>query len=164
MSSRDQTDEKLERLVSQVLRDQPLRRAPASLEARVLSELAARARLPWWRRGVASWPAAVRAPVIAGCAVCVPLVWVLSVWLAAHLVTVATHPGVAVPLANVLDAGRTVASLGAIAARILQSIPREWLLGGIIATATIYAALFALLVAGYSLLRASPGFSKAHLT
>ena len=56
MSSRDQTEEKLERLVSQVLRDQPLRQAPASLEARVLGELATRARQPWWRRGVASWP------------------------------------------------------------------------------------------------------------
>ena len=60
MSSRDQTDEKLERLVGQVLRDQPLRRAPASLEARVLGELAARARLPWWRRGITTWPVAVR--------------------------------------------------------------------------------------------------------
>lgn len=164
MSSRDQTDEKLERLVSRALRDQPLRQAPASLEARVLNEIAARARLPWWHRAVASWPAAVRVPVIAGCAICVPAVWVLSMWLAAHLVAVATHPGVAVPLANVLDAGRAVASLGAVTAHIIQSIPRAWILGGILATATLYATLFALLAAGYSLLRHSPGFSKAHLT
>lgn len=164
MSSRDQTDEKLQRLVSQVLRDQPLRRAPAALEARVLSEIAARARLPWWRRGVATWPAAVRIPVIVACAVCVPLVWVLSLWLAGRAVAVTTHPSVAEPIASLLDIGRTVASLGAATAHIIQSIPREWLLGGIIATATVYAILFALLAVGYSLLYPRPEYSKAHLT
>jgi hypothetical protein len=163
MSSRDQTDEKLEWLVAQVLRDQPLRRAPASLEARVLGELATRSRLPWWRRGIASWPAAVRIPIVAGCAVCVPLAWILSVWLARHLVAVTTHPGVAEPISNVLDAGRAIAALGAIIAHILQSIPREWLLGGVLATAAVYAALFALLAVGYSLLWPRPAYSKAHL-
>jgi hypothetical protein len=164
MSSRDQIDEKLERLVGQALRQQPLRRAPASLEARVLREIAVRARLPWWRRGIASWPTAVRVPVIAGCAVCVPLVWIGSVWLAARLVAVVTHPGVAGPLAAVRDTGRAIVSFGALAARIVQDIPREWLLGGLIATAMLYAALFALVALGYSLLYPRHDYSKAHLT
>lgn len=164
MSSGDRPEEKLERLVSQVLRDQPLRRAPASLEARVLRELSARARLPWWRRGIASWPVTVRIPVIAGCAVCVPLVWILSLWLAGRLVAVATHPGVTGPIATLWDTGRTVASLGATLTHILQSIPREWLVGGIIATATLYAVLFALVAAGYALLWRGSEFSKAHRT
>ncbi len=164
MSSRDPADEKLERLVSQVLRDQPLRRAPASLEARVLGELAARSRLPWWRRGIASWPAAVRVPVIAACAVCVPLVWILSVWLAARVVSVTTHPGIAGPLATLFDAGRDLASLGALTAHIVQSIPREWLVGGIIATAALYAVLFALVAIGYSLLCPRHEHSKARTT
>jgi hypothetical protein len=163
MSSRDQTEEKLERLVSQVLRDQPLRQAPASLEARVLGELAARARQPWWRRGIASWPASVRVPVIAGCAVCVPLVWVLSMWLLTHLVT-ETRSRVAGPLATLQGTRHTLASLGALATHILQSIPREWLVGGIIATATLYATLFALVAIGYSLLYPRLEYSKVHLT
>jgi len=163
MSSRDQTDEKLERLVSQVLRDQPLRRAPASLEARVLGELAARARLPWWRRGIASWPALVRVPVISGCAVCVPLVWVLSLWLATRLVAV-TRSRIAGPLATLQGTGHTLASLGALTTHIIQSIPRDWLVGGMIATATLYAVLFALVAVGYSLLYPRPEYSKAHLT
>jgi hypothetical protein len=163
MSSRDQTEEKLERLVSQVLRDQPLRQAPASLEARVLGELAARARQPWWRRGVASWPAGVRVPVIAGCAVCVPLVWVLSMWLVTHLVA-ETRSRVAGPLATLQGTRHTLASLGALATHIIQSIPREWLVGGMIATATLYATLFALVALGYSLLYPRPEYSKVHLT
>jgi hypothetical protein len=163
MSSRDQTDEKLERLVSQVLRDQPLRHAPASLEARVMSQLAVRSRLPWWRRGVAAWPAMVRVPVITGCAVCVPLVWVLSLWLMTRLAA-ATRSRIAGPLATLQDTGHTLASLGALTAHIFQSIPRDWLLGGMIATATLYAVLFALVAVGYSLLYPRHEYSKAHLT
>ena len=163
MSSRDQTDEKLERLVSQVLRDQPLRHAPASLEARVMSQLAARSRLPWWRRGVATWPAVVRVPVITGCAVCVPLVWVLSLWLMTR-VAAATRSRIAGPLATLQGTGHTLASLGALTAHIFQSIPRDWLLGGMIATATLYAVLFALVAVGYSLLYPRHEYSKVHLT
>lgn len=163
MSSRDQTDEKLERLVSQVLRDQPLRRAPASLETRVLGELAARARLPWWRRGIATWPASVRIPVIAVCAVSVPAAWVLSLWLAAHVAS-AARSRIAGPLATIKGAGHTFASLGTIATDIVQSIPREWLVGGFIATFTLYAAVFALAAFGYSLLCPRPAYPKAHLT
>ena len=164
MSSRDQIDEKLERLVGQALREQPLRRAPASLEGRVLREIAARARRPWWRRGIASWPAAVRYPVIAGCAVSVPLVWIGSVWLASRLIAVLTHPGIAGPLATLRETGRTIASLGTFTAHIVDNIPREWLVGGLIATATLYAALFALIALGYSLLYPRTEYSKAHLT
>lgn len=163
MSSRDQTDEKLERLVGQVLRDQPLRRAPASLEARVLGELAARARLPWWRRGIASWPDAVRVPLIAGCAVCVPLVWILSLWLARRLVTV-TRERMAGPLAGLQATGHALAWLGTTVSQVIQSIPREWLVGGLIATATLYAVLFALVAFGYSMLYPRPEYSKAQLT
>jgi hypothetical protein len=161
MSSRDQIDEKLERLVGQVLREQPLRRAPASLEARVLGEIAARARLPWWRRGIASWPITVRVPVIAGCAICVPLVWIGSVWLVTRLVSVVTHPSVAGPLATIRNTGRAIVSLETLAAHIVQNIPREWVLGGLIATAILYATLFALVALGYSLLYPRPEYSKA---
>ena len=159
MSSRNQIDEKLERLVGQVLREQPLQRAPTSLEARVLGELATRARLPWWRRGIATWPASVRIPVIAGCAVCVPLVWVLSLWLAERMVSVAAGP-----LTTLRDATHAATSFGTITGHIIQSIPREWLVGGLIATATLYASLFALIAVGYSLLYPRSQYAKAHLT
>ena len=163
MSSRDQTEEKLERLVNQVLRDQPLRRAPASLEARVFAELAARSRLPWWRRGVASWPATVRVPVIAGCAVCVPLVWILTLWLAARLATV-TRQRLAGPLESLQAARHAVIWFGTTTAHIIQSIPRECLVGGLIATATLYAALFALVAFGYSMLYPRHEFAQGSLT
>ncbi len=105
----------------------------------------------------------VRVPVITACAICVPLVWILSVWLAARLLP-AAHARVAGPLTTARDAGRALASLGTAGTHIIQSIPRDWLLGGMIATATLYAVLFALVAVGYSLLYPRPDYSKAHLT
>lgn len=43
-----------------MLREQPLRRAPMSLETRVLGEIARRQALPWWHKSYAYWPQPVR--------------------------------------------------------------------------------------------------------
>lgn len=49
-----------EPFVTRVLRDQPPRRAPATLETRVLAQLERRATLPWWQQSYAFWPAPIR--------------------------------------------------------------------------------------------------------
>ncbi len=54
------TPEELEQRIHAVLREQPLRRAPMSLEARVLGEIARRQALPWWHKSYAYWPQPVR--------------------------------------------------------------------------------------------------------
>ena len=54
-------DNDLERDIHRLLRSQPERAAPASLEARVFAEVARRAALPWWRQPFACWPLAARA-------------------------------------------------------------------------------------------------------
>lgn len=54
------TPEQLEQQIHAVLRDQPPRRAPLSLEARVLGEIARRQALPWWRKSIAYWPQSMR--------------------------------------------------------------------------------------------------------
>jgi hypothetical protein len=50
-----------EQFIHEALKGLPVRRAPASLETRVLGELSRRAAHPWWRKSFAHWPAAVRA-------------------------------------------------------------------------------------------------------
>jgi hypothetical protein len=54
------TPEQLEAQIHGLLRDQPPRRAPVSLESRVLAEIARRQALPWWRKSYADWPAPVQ--------------------------------------------------------------------------------------------------------
>ncbi len=63
-ASRELQHAQLERLVGDVLRDQPLRRAPASLEARVLSQIHQRQVLPWWRMSFTQWPMAARVALV----------------------------------------------------------------------------------------------------
>src|SRR5687768_72038 len=52
--------EKLENLIGQVLHEQPLRRAPRTLEARVFAALERRAAVPWWHKSFMHWPVAAR--------------------------------------------------------------------------------------------------------
>lgn len=54
------TPEELEQKIHAVLREQPPRRAPMSLEARVLGEIARRQALPWWHQSYAYWPNAIK--------------------------------------------------------------------------------------------------------
>ena len=53
-------EQQLERLIDKALRDQPLRRAPAGFEDKVMAAIAHRAAAPWWRGSFAGWPVAAR--------------------------------------------------------------------------------------------------------
>jgi hypothetical protein len=152
MTPRNDAGERLERLVARVLREQPLLRAPASLEARVLAQIGRQARQPWWRRGFDRWPLAGRLLIIAVCCTCAAAVWMFSMALWAHLTAAAAHPELGGAAASVLGSGRAILSIGSLITHLLQAVPREWLVGGLIATGTLYAVLFALVAIGYSLL------------
>lgn len=151
--------ESLERLTHEALRRLPPHRAPASLEARVLREIERRATLPRWRSGIERWPVPARAALIAACAVCVPLVWVLVRKLWVHLAAALATPGIAPWVADIHNTGRTLLSLAELAVRLLRLIPHEWLLGGLIVTGAVYAGLAAM---GYLLLYPNLPRSKAH--
>ncbi|MGH8143375.1 MAG: hypothetical protein ACREU2_12770 [Steroidobacteraceae bacterium] len=160
MTPRNDGDDSLERLVTRVLRAQPLLRAPASLETRILAQLDRQASRPWWWRGFDGWPLAGRLLMVAVCCTCVAAVWIFSIPLWARLTAAAAHPDFGGAAASVLETGRVICALGSLAAHLLRTIPREWLLGGLIATGTLYAILFALVAIGYSLLCSKPEHSK----
>jgi hypothetical protein len=141
--------EKLERLIHQTLRELPSRRAPRSLELRVLAELARRAALPWWRKSFAHWPMAARAAFV-----------VLGAGIAAAFVFVAVsaqagfEPGVLAAMFirefAWVDAGLSLArSLGDFTGIVFRSIPPLWLYGGLAFVGAMYAALFGLGAAAY---------------
>lgn len=126
----------------------PDRRAPSSLEARVLAELARRAALPWWRKSFAHWPAAVRALFFGGSAVAAAV-------LVSGLLLVVRHPG-AVGLAGVpepfawLRAARDfVASADSSVRLVFAAVPRAWIYGAAGLLAACYAALGAIGATAY---------------
>ncbi len=147
--------EELEKFIHQTLRSLPDRRAPRSLEGRVLAAIAARAELPWWKQSYARWPLAMRCAflLVSGAiakALIMATVWVMSGAEGAQL----THT-VAAEFAWVSRLSGIVASLGDFCALLLRSIPTVWLYGGLAGFALVYATLFGLGATAYRTLYAN---------
>lgn len=144
-------EQSLERLVHQTLRALPPRRAPRSLEQRVLAAIAERAALPWWRKGFAYWPIA---PRIAFLAVATAVVFGLF-----RLLTGVEVGAALASLVPQLAWTDTIASLVRATQDFFQGfvggIPPLWLYGGLVAIASLYAALFGLGATAYRLLYAN---------
>lgn len=147
--------DELEKLMHQTLRSLPDRRAPRTLEARVLAAIAARAELPWWKQSYARWPLAVRCAflLVSGAiakAVIMATVGVMSGAEGAQL----AHT-VAAEFAWIGRLSAAVATLGDFGALLLRSIPPIWLYGSLAGFALVYATLFGLGATAYRTLYAN---------
>lgn len=133
----------LEAFVHRALRELPVERAPAALEARVLAALQARQQQPWWQAGWRAWPVVPRTVVLtAASAATLALAWgffaglhvaetfSLSAWAETHAPT----------LAALGSAGATLADALGLCVRKFQ----PYLLGLAVLVAGAYAALIAL--------------------
>lgn len=153
MNPSPEQTEKLERLIHRTLRELPPRRAPGSLEGRVLAELERRAALPWWRQNFAHWPLAVRAGFVVVSAGLAKVVLMAAVWAMAGF-DAAQFPNAFAPqlawLQAALDLAGTAANAGG---AIFRSLPPLWLYGGAAFFATLYAVLFGVGAAAYRTLR-----------
>jgi hypothetical protein len=140
----------LELEVSRALRQVPLRRAPPSLEARVLAEIDRKAALPWWRRSFARWPGPAR---VGFAMTCVALIAALLA------LTRPWAPGAALAGAGARAAGswlpwaRPALTLIDVArqleAALVRVVPLDWLYGAMAAGALLYTALFGLGAVAY---------------
>ena len=148
-------DQKLERLVQQTLRDLPPRRAPRTLEARVLAELQRRAVLPWWRKSFVHWPLAARAVFLLITVALVKVGFMGAVWVMAGFDVAQYREAFATNFAW-MDASfavlQTFADLGS---AVIRRIPMLWLYGGAAFVAALYVAFFGLGAAVYRTLYAS---------
>jgi len=138
-SSQDRA-QRLERLMQHALSELPLRRAPARLERRVAEAIEARAGhasrpVSSWpdgfgRKGIATWPLAVRVALLACC------------------------------LASAVVVSLGMTAFGSFIVQLIRLIPTEWLVGGLLAATALYSMLFGLLAIGYSTLYATPERSR----
>ncbi len=146
-------DERLDELLGRAVRDLPLRRAPAELEARVLGELGRRA-APWWSRSLAHWPLPARCGLLALCCALVAL----TLW---------EHRWVAAGVQQLIDAGTAsfawlnpllsaIAFTAATTSVVERAIPMNWLYLALTLGATLYATLFGLGAAAYRTLYIQP--------
>jgi hypothetical protein len=150
-------DRELEVRLGRALRTLPERRAPATLESRVLDALARRAPLPWWRRSFAQWPAVARVAFGVTSAVLVVLTVLAAAAANANLGSLGASQALSAPVLHDASVFFVITrTLGVSLASILSS---SWVLGCLIASAALYAALFGLVIAGYRTLylNADPG-------
>jgi membrane-bound ClpP family serine protease len=141
-------DEQLERLAHQALRDQPLQRAPATLESKVMAEIARRAAAPWWQSSFAHWPMAARLVFL------VMSVGFVKLGLeAASLVIGPLDPSArsAALFAEISWIHALFSSVGA----VFRGLPVLWVYGGIAVLAGLYLMLFGVSAAAYRTLYAS---------
>jgi hypothetical protein len=149
----------LETLVGRALHEAPLRRAPPSLESRVLRELGRRAALPWWRHGFARWPRVARAGFTVTCGSIVAAVlaaswpWASGGALAGAGAWMAGAP-FRLPWAR--SALTLVEAARELNAALDRVVPLDCLYGAMAAGAILYAALFGLGAAAYRTLYLNP--------
>lgn len=140
-------DSEMEVRVGQALRRLPERRAPKTLESRVLDALAQRVPLPWWRRSFADWPATARVAFGVTSAVLVVLTVLAAAAANANLGSLGASHALATPVLH--DASVFFVITKTLRVSLDSLLSSSWVLGGLIAGAALYAALFGLAIAGY---------------
>jgi len=149
MNDPNKSRDALEQFVDAALRGLPPRRAPDTLEARVLAELERRAALGW-QSSFARWPLFVRLAFLCACAVTGTLVVRASSWFFAT--SSSTLTGVSSELAPAVISAKATANVFAF---IAHSIPSAWLYGAASLLMLLYVALFGIGAAAYRTLYAS---------
>lgn len=142
-------EQELEHLIHSTLRSLPHRRAPGTLEARVLAGVERRATIAWYHKSWSYWPAGVRAAFLAlGTAVASAAVigfYLFSQGAAADAVVqeVATGFGW---INRMVGAGTWTVNL---AQHLVADIPPLWFYGGLAFIAAMYATFVGLGATAY---------------
>jgi hypothetical protein len=140
---------KLEDFVQRAVDGIPDRRAPHTLEARVLAEIDRRAALPWWRQSYAHWPMAARWAFLTASAGAAAILIAGVMMFFQNPGTVQAAGEVAQRFAWLGDAKDTLETLMYDARGVLLSIPTLWVYGTLAAVASCYATLIGVGAAAY---------------
>jgi hypothetical protein len=143
------TPEELEQFIHQNLRSLPPRRAPRSLEARVMSALEHRATVAWYHQSWAYWPAAVRAAFLAVATAVSGAALTAFSLLSTGVDTSALTTELASRFSGVLRLGSIVTGLSDFLSLVIRNTPPFWLYGGAAFVAAMYVTCFGLGAAAY---------------
>jgi hypothetical protein len=154
MSKHIDSEQQLERALNQAFSGLSWRRAPGTLEARVVQELERRAALPWWRVSFAHWPVVPRVAFVVICVALVAATILGGVF--AFLGDRSLNEVAGLVLSWVNPFLAVMSSAGGIAALLVRIIPPLWLYGGLALGIMLYVALFGLGAAAYRTLYLRP--------
>jgi hypothetical protein len=154
MSKHVDSEQQLERALNQAFSGLSWRRAPGTLEARVVQELERRAALPWWRVSFAHWPVVPRVAFVVVCVALVAATILGGVF--AFLGDRSLNEVAGLVLSWVNPFLAVMSSAGGIAALLVRIIPPLWLYAGLALGIMLYVALFGLGAAAYRTLYLRP--------
>jgi hypothetical protein len=138
----------LELQIARTLQGQPTRRAPGTLERRVLGQIEAGAATAGWRRGFAHWPLAARVAFLAASVGVVKLALTIAMWIANPL----DSPAASVDLPSQVAWMQTLlVAIGSVA----RTVPSLWVHVGLGILLIMYAALFGIGASAYRTVRAA---------
>ena len=142
---RSGSPDRLERFVDGIARAQQPRRAPAALESRVLSEIAARQpAAAWWRRSFNHWPLAARAAFV------IASLGFVKLALSAFVTVSSMVRGRDVVDTTVLHrSAEAVSTTFSVGELVLHAIPPIWLYGAAAFCFGVYLLLFGLGTVAY---------------
>jgi hypothetical protein len=142
-------EQELEQFIHSTLRSLPARRAPRSLESRVMAAIEEQAMIPWYHKSWSYWPAAIRASFLA-LATGVTGIIVAAFYLGFNGVEqsrLVAQAGERLSIfTTIYDVVAWIAALGA---QVAGSIPPLWLYGSVAFVALMYASFFGLGAAAY---------------
>lgn len=146
------TPEQLEQRIHTVLRAQPSRRAPHSLEARVLAEIARRQTLPWWQKNFAQWPMVMRLAFVLSALGCLGLALLVTAQVGGWL-SAAEASALLQPVSDLVNTVRAITvSLTEVVARQFPAVSPMWIYGGLACLSALYATAVGLGATAYRLL------------
>jgi len=135
-------EEQLERWIDHLLREQPERLAPDTLQLRVLDRVHQRAVRPWWLCSYSHWPFAARIALVMTSIACGLLGVRVMAWI--------TAPMASTPLAQQLPGFlRWAEALYEAITVVVNHLPPLWMYGALAVLAVLYGALFGLGAAAY---------------
>ena len=144
MSADRNRQDELDRQVTRALQAQPPRRAPGTLERRVLAQIESGAAAIGWRRGFAHWPLAARIVFLAASAGIVKVALSMALWLASPDLSFDLPAQVA-----------WVQTLLVAIASVVRTVPPVWIHAGVLILLAMYAALFGIGATAYRTVRAA---------
>ncbi len=147
--------DQLEKLIHQNLRALPDRRAPRSLESRVLMAIAARASLPWWKRSFAQWPVIARVAFILFSAGLVKVALMAAVWVMAGFSGAEFTNAFSTQFAWLHQITSAIGGMREFFAILGRSIPALWIYAAFGTIAAIYVSLFGIGATAYRALYAN---------
>ena len=141
------TDAQLEHAIHSVLRSQPARHAPASLEARVLARIEQQQAMPWWRASFSHWPIGARFLLLVALIAVAKLTLDLVVWMFSSPTPVTHTVEKSVTWAK--STAGLFESLLSLCQSLFNVIPPHWITLGLAFAAGMYIMLFALGATAY---------------